>query len=734
MRGPAQGLAMGVMAIEAADRPIRRPQRRLLELSLLSLLAIALVLISTLQLPIADIKVERYDNDRVTLHGGGGSLILPRETPVRLVRADGGALAVRIDALIDGIGAKGSRAETQAWWAQREAIADALRAGKVSLRFADGRTISGTIRSRRIADLTGGFWAALATGFAALLCGMWILVLRPRNSAARTFAVMSLGLFGAGCTLAAGHDPLLLGETYRWMMLLNHACAQLFAAAILMLFCRFPTPLVGRRWTWVIGGVAGALVLADALDFANDAILLLFASIAIEFVLFVLLLVAQAWAVRSNPVGTAAMRLIGSSAILSSTLFVGTVILPMLFVGAPLVSEAIALPLLLVIYVGLGAAIARTRLFSVDGWAPGLLLSVGAAIAVAAADVAILSMAAGARGTVLPMAIVAVGLIYLPVRLALSRRADRRRDAAARHSLGLASEIAFALSPESRADSWQAGLTAMFEALEARADAAPVLEPCIAEEGIALRLPAVGDIPGIILRYAQRGARDFDAIDLDQARALIDAVGTLTEARDAYMRGVAKERARIAQDLHDDVSARLLTSLHRRDANMMRKDVREAMADIRAIVAGTGETWRPLEDVLADIRFETMNRLEAHGIALEWPIPAADLPSPLVDYATARHLISIVRELVSNVARHAQASRVAVEVVVDMDRLQLWIRDDGVGVDAETDWGNGLSNSARRAALLGGIFQIRRGEVGTVACLEIGLRHDGATGAEAAKG
>lgn len=713
---------MGVVAVETMNRPIRRPQRRLLELSLLSLLAIAIILFTTLHLPIADIKVERYDNNRVTLRAGGEMTVLPRDAQLRLISADDRSLPLRVDALIDGIGAKGSRAEKQTWWVQRKAIAGALRRGPVTLRFADGRVIHGTIHSRRLADLTGGFWAALATGFAALLCGTWILVLRPKSSAARTFAVMSLGLFGVGCTLAAGYDPLLLGDSYRWLMLLNHACAQLFVAAILILFCRFPTPIFGRGWTWTIGIASAALILSDALDLSSDAIVVLFVAIAVEFAVFVLLLVAQARAVRDNPVGAAAMRLIGSSAILSSTVFVGAVILPMLFAGAPLVSEAIALPLLLVIYGGLGAAIARARLFSVDGWAFGLLLSVGAAIAVIAADVAILSMAAGLRDAFLPFAIAAVCLVYLPVRLAISRRTDRRRDAAARLSLGLGTEIAFAPSPESRTERWRTGLMAMFEALEARTDASAVVQPCITEDGISLRLPPVDDMPGIVLRYAQRGARDFDAIDLDQARALIDAVAALSEARDAYMRGVAKERARIARDLHDDVSARLLTSLHRRDADLMRKDVREAMADIRAIIAGTAGTRRPLEDVLAEIRFETMNRLETHDIALDWPISVADQPGQLIDYAMARDLISIIRELVSNVVRHAHASRVSVETAIEATRLQLRINDDGIGIDAGASWGNGLSNSARRIALLDGIFHVRRGEVGTRTLVDVGLR------------
>ncbi|HWK36955.1 sensor histidine kinase [Sphingomonas sp.] len=710
---------MGAMAVEGDDRPIGRPQRRLLELSLLSLLAIVIALITTLHLPIADIKVERYDNARIILTTGDEKVVLPRETPLRLIRADGVALPLRIDALIDGIGARGDRAAKRAWWSQRGAIAAALHSGPVALRFADGRRATATIRPRRLSDLTGGFWAALATGFAALLCGTWVLVLRPRNSAARTFAVMSLGLFGVGCTLAAGHDPLLLGEHYRWLMLLNHACALAFAAAILILFCRFPTPILGAGWTRAIGLGCALVVGSDALDLSGDAIQTLFAAIAVAFALFVLLLAAQAWAVRDNPVGAAAMRLIGFSAILSSALFVGAVILPMLIAGAPLVSEAIALPLLLIIYGGLGAAIARTRLFSVDGWAFGLLLSVCAAIAVTAADVAILATAAGSRDAVLPFAIAAVCLIYLPLRLAISRQAARRRDATARLSLGLGGEIAFARDSESRTVRWRNGLMAIFEALEANADPAPADRPLIAEDGISLRLPPVDDMPGIVLRYAQRGARNFDAIDLDQARALIDAVSALSAARDAYMRGVARERARITQDLHDDVSARLLTSLHRQDAELMRKDVREAMADIRAIVAGTAEGWRPLEDVLADMRFETMNRLETHDIALDWPVTST--AGEPIDQATARHLISILRELVSNVVRHARATRVSVAITVDASRLHLRITDDGVGIAEGSDWGNGLSNSARRIAWLDGRFHIRRGDTGTTASLDVGL-------------
>lgn len=707
-----------------SDRPIRRPQRRLLELSLLSLIAIAIILITTLRLPIADTKAERHDNSQLRLSHAGGSLLLALDAPLVIVPRAGPPIALRADALIDGIVAQGGREQNRSWWQQRDAVARALVAGPVTVRFADGRSFTASSRARRLGDLTGGFWAALATGFAGLLCGMWILVLRPRNHAARTFAVMSLGLFGVGCTLAAGHDPLLLGDQYRVLMLANHACVQIFSASILMLFCRFPTPLVPRGVAWVIGAAAVLLTACDIADLTADTVGLLFAAIVVEFVLFVALMIAQTWSVRNDPVGSAAMRLIGSSAVLSSAFFVAMVILPMLISGAPLISEALALPLLLVIYAGLGAAIARHRLFTVDGWATGMLLSVCGAIAVTAVDLAILGVAAGSQGIALPLAIVAVALLYLPLRQTIARRVDRRRNAAAQHGLRLASEIAFALTAEARAARWRGGIGAMFDPLEIGEDRAAVTEPRVTEEGVALRLPPVGEMPGMILRYAQRGARDFDSMDLEQAREVIEGIDALMGARDSYVRGVAEERARITQDLHDDVSARLLTSLHREDANLMRRDVREAMADIRAIVSSGGGTWRILDDVIADMRFETTDRLEAHGVRLEWPVEAAGLSGQLVDYATARHLISIVRELTSNILRHADASRVSVEISIASGRLALRFSDDGIGVDPAGDWGNGLANSARRAALLEGSFQIRRGEVGTVAQLVVRLMRD----------
>ena len=65
-------------------------------------------------------------------------------------------------------------------------------------------------------------------------------------------------------------------------------------------------------------------------------------------------------------------------------------------------------------------------------------------------------------------------------------------------------------------------------------------------------------------------------------------------------------------------------------------------------------------------------------------------------------LLPTLREALSNVARHARATAVTVELAVRHDEVVLEIRDDGVGIPAEHRSGDGLRNMAQRAARLGG--------------------------------
>ena len=83
-----------------------------------------------------------------------------------------------------------------------------------------------------------------------------------------------------------------------------------------------------------------------------------------------------------------------------------------------------------------------------------------------------------------------------------------------------------------------------------------------------------------------------------------------------------------------------------------------------------------------------------------------------VDARVGDELVATLREALSNVARHARATRVDVEVEVSGD-VSLRVSDNGVGPPAnELSAGNGLRNMGDRAAMLGGTLELRPAPAG----------------------
>ena len=80
----------------------------------------------------------------------------------------------------------------------------------------------------------------------------------------------------------------------------------------------------------------------------------------------------------------------------------------------------------------------------------------------------------------------------------------------------------------------------------------------------------------------------------------------------------------------------------------------------------------------------------------------------------APQLLAVLREAVSNVARHALANDCRVDVTVSGDRLELRVADDGIGLPEDISE-SGLRNARRRADDLGGSLDVSVvGERGTV--------------------
>ncbi len=133
------------------------------------------------------------------------------------------------------------------------------------------------------------------------------------------------------------------------------------------------------------------------------------------------------------------------------------------------------------------------------------------------------------------------------------------------------------------------------------------------------------------------------------------------------------------------------------------RDIRTAIFELRTPMSAT-------------LRTDLRELVEAASRPLGFR-PALELSGPIdsaVPDDLRPDLLAVIREALSNVARHAQASAVAVQVRVGDGRVAVNVTDDGIGAAGAAERG-GLANMRQRAARHGGTFDVGQGQpTGTI--------------------
>jgi two-component system, NarL family, sensor kinase len=182
------------------------------------------------------------------------------------------------------------------------------------------------------------------------------------------------------------------------------------------------------------------------------------------------------------------------------------------------------------------------------------------------------------------------------------------------------------------------------------------------------------------------------------------------------------ERRRLAGDIHDGISQRLITLSYRLDA------AKRAVGDDPTAVAEQLEKARELVELtlqearaaISGLRPPVLDDLGlAGGLAsLARSIPQVKLDVDLADTRLPDHielaLYRIAQECLQNVVKHANATSARLTFAVDADTARLEIVDDGVGFDtfehplgSDEMGGYGLLSMAERAEIVGGRLNIR---------------------------
>ncbi len=253
----------------------------------------------------------------------------------------------------------------------------------------------------------------------------------------------------------------------------------------------------------------------------------------------------------------------------------------------------------------------------------------------------------------------------------------------------------------------------------------PTSEPLLSLGGIGraifVPLAAGGDTIGTLAVGRRAGRTPMSQMDvwlLESFAAQVSVALEYGRARAELERlAVVEDQERIARDLHDTVIQQLFATgmslqatAHRLTDAAASERLQQAVDmldtvihDIRAAVFALGSPNRRNGGMRATVRDLASQMFGTSGLTLKLHL---DGPiDTIIGPDTQQHVLATLREAMSNVARHAHASRVDVFLRVGPD-IVVRVVDDGVGIDARRPQGSGLANLRARAQGLGGEFEV----------------------------
>jgi len=198
-----------------------------------------------------------------------------------------------------------------------------------------------------------------------------------------------------------------------------------------------------------------------------------------------------------------------------------------------------------------------------------------------------------------------------------------------------------------------------------------------------------------------------------------------------------RERKRIAQDLHDAISAKLnVVSLHVNmllDGSLTVSEQQESLSNVMGVTTTVLESSRQIAHDLLPPILEKFGLVEAlKELLAEFGATKKVVTQHNINYLTSLtknqelHLFRIVQELLNNSIRHGKATLMRLELHDAEGVMKLRYKDNGKGFivkQALNEGGLGLKNIKSRVAILNGVLHIKS-NLNQGAAFTINIKHN----------
>jgi signal transduction histidine kinase len=237
-----------------------------------------------------------------------------------------------------------------------------------------------------------------------------------------------------------------------------------------------------------------------------------------------------------------------------------------------------------------------------------------------------------------------------------------------------------------------------------------------------------GQPNGFLICGQKRSERAYSLQDIRILSHLARRVTALFHTAGLYQNDLdrqlmlERERARISQDMHDDIGAGLTkiamiseakVKSHeqgREDAERMSKvaaTAREMISRLNVIVWALNPKYDSLDSLIAYSRRYFGEYLENSGIRFKIEVPDI-IPDLSITPDFRRNAFYALQEAIHNAVKHGACSEIAVRMKIIQKTMEMTVTDNGKGFDHDTtSHGNGLLNMKKRAEDLGGSFYIQ---------------------------